>query len=431
MDKLYNNPWFVKITSFFIAVMLFAVVNYDNVNNQPGVLPTITNASKTLEEVPLHVHYDEDQYAITEIPENVTVHLRGPQNFLNILQIRPTYEVYIDLRDLGPGSHNVTVEHRNFPNELNVNIVPQTVRVTIEEKRTISLPVEIDLINKNAINEGYSVGEPVVNPINVEITAAESILNHVAFAKGFVDLEGVKRTVETSVPVKVYDQQGNELHLDVNPTVVDVKIPITSPNKDVPLKVNRLGELPEGLSIRSITTDPKEVTIYAPKDILNEISYIDGLNIDLSTITENTIFEVEIPVPEGVEEVSPSTVDVVVEVDLEEQLEVDNLVIEVIGLTEQMEVSFVEPEEGFVTLTAKGSPNSIDQLQKEDIVVYIDVSQLSVGEHEVPLQISGPQNVTFGNEETNVTIIVSEVLNASGEDESSESEELDDETTTN
>ncbi len=430
MDKLYNNPWFVKVTSFFIAVMLFAMVNYDNVNNQPGVLPTITNGSYTLEEVPLLVQYDEEKYAITELVEHVQVNLRGPQNVLNLLQIaRPSYEVFIDLRNLDPGTHSVAVQYRNFPNEVTVNIVPQTVRVTIEEKRTISLPVEIDLINKAEIKDGYSVGEPIVNPVNVEITAAESILRHVAFAKGFVDIQDVKHSIETSVPVKVYDQQGNELHLNVNPAVVDVKIPVTSPNKDVPLKVNRLGELPEGLSIRSITTDPKEVTLYGPNEVLNEISYIDGLEIDLSTITENTIFEVEVPVPEGVEEVSPSVVNVIVEVDLEEILGIDDLPIEVIGLTERMEATFVTPEEGTVTLTAKASPTTMERLQTEDIRVYIDVNQLSVGEHEVPLHISGPQNVTFQSSLTDVTVIISEVLSAGDDDSSSESDDLDEETT--
>ncbi|UTW70543.1 hypothetical protein KHA80_09340 [Anaerobacillus sp. HL2] len=55
MDKLYNNPWFVKVISFLIAIMLFIMVNYDNVNNQLGALPTITNGSYTLEEVALNV----------------------------------------------------------------------------------------------------------------------------------------------------------------------------------------------------------------------------------------------------------------------------------------------------------------------------------------------------------------------------------------
>lgn len=421
MDKLYNNPWFVKAIAFFIAVMLFAIVNFDNAGNQPGALPTITNGSYTLEEVPLNVYYNEEEYAITEMVEHVQVNLRGPQNVLTLLQIaRPSYDVFIDLRNLETGTHNVNVQHRNFPNELTVNISPQTVEVTIEEKRTISIPVDIELLNKRAIKDGYTLGTPIVNPINVEITAAESIIQQVGFAKGFVDVEGFDDSIEKSVPVKVYDQQGNELHIDVNPTVVDVKIPISSPNKDVPLKINRIGELPEGLSIKTIYADPKEVTIFGPRNVINGIEFIEGIEVDLSTITENTILEYEVPIPPGVEKVIPDIVRVVIEVETEQAIEIDNIPLEVIGLAEQKEVAFALPEQEIITLTVKGTTATIQRLRQEDLKVYIDVSQLPVGEHVVTLQITGPQNVRYKKPFDDVRVIISEVLSAEEEESSTE-----------
>lgn len=421
MDKLYNNPWFVKAIAFFIAVMLFAIVNFDNAGNQPGALPTITNGSYTLEEIPLNVYYNEEEYAITEMVEHVQVNLRGPQNVLTLLQIaRPSYDVFIDLRNLETGTHNVNVQHRNFPNELTVNIVPQTVKVTIEQKRTISIPVDVELLNKRAIKDGYTLGTPIVNPINVEITAAESIIQQVGFAKGFVDVEGLDDSIEKSVPVKVYDQQGNELHIDVNPTVVDVKVPITSPNKDVPLKINRTGELPEGLSIKTIYADPKDVTIYGPRNVINSIELIEGIEVDLSTITENTILEYEVPIPPGVEKVIPDIVRVVIEVETEQMIEIGNIPIDVIGLAEQKEVAFALPEQGIITLIVKGTSATIQRIRQEDLKVYIDVNQLPVGEHVVALQVTGPQNVRYNKPFDDVRVIISEVLSAEQEESSTE-----------
>lgn len=421
MDKLYNNPWFVKAISFFIALMLFAIVNFDNANNQPSALPTITNGSYTLEEIPLNVYYNDEEYAITEMVEQVQVNLRGPQNVLTLLQIaRPSYDVFIDLRNLGTGTHNVNVQHRNFPNELTVNILPQTVKVTIEEKRTISVPVDIELLNEVALKDGYTLGTPIVNPVNVEITAAESIIKQVGFAKGFVDVKDSNETIEKSVPVKVYDQHGNELHIDVNPTVVDVKIPINSPNKDVPIKINRIGELPEGLSIRTIYTDPKDITIYGPQEVINQIDFIDGLEIDLTKITENTIIELEVPVPPKVEKVAPETVKIVVEVDIEEVIEISEIPVEVIGLGEKMDLEFSLPEQENITLVVKGSPNTIQRIRKEDLKVYIDVNQLPVGEHVVPLQVSGPQNVRYNLPFVDVKVVISQVLSADEEETNTE-----------
>ncbi|MCT8136494.1 YbbR-like domain-containing protein [Anaerobacillus sp. CMMVII] len=429
MDRLYNDPWFVKAISFFIAVMLFAIVNFDNANNQPGALPNITNGSYTIEEVPLNVYYNEEEYAITEIVDHVQVNLRGPQNVLTFFQIaRPSYDVFIDLRNLGTGTHEVNVQHRNFPNELTVNIVPEKVTVSIEEKRTISIPVDIELLNKSALPGGYTLGTPIVNPVNVEITAAESIISQVGFAKGFVDVNGSNETIEKSVPVKVYDQHGNELHIDVNPTVVDVKVPIISPNKDVPLKINRLGELPEGFSIKTINTDPKDVTIFGPIDVINQISVIEGIEVDLSTITENKILEVEIPIPPGVEKVTPAVVKVVIEVDIEEEIVITDIPIGVIGKRDQVEVAFVLPEQELITIIVKGSPTTIQRLRKEDLNVHIDVNQLPIGEHDVPLQVTGHQNVKFTLPFNNVRVNISEVLSAE-EEETESITEANDETT--
>lgn len=411
MDSLYDNPWFIKVVAFFVAVMLFAIVNIDLGNNQPGGLPMITDTSYTLEKVPLIVYYSEDQYAITEITEYVQVNLRGPQSVITYMKITPpTYEIFLDLRNLEAGTHNINVQHEGFPKELaTVNIVPQSVKVTIEEKKTVSLPIEIDFINKEGVKADYTIGIPIVNPVNVEITAAESIIEQVAFAKGFVDLKGVTETVEKSIPIKVYDQQGNELDIDVNPTIVDVKIPVTGPNKEVTLKLKRVGELPEGLSIHTIYTEPKDVTIYGPREVIDEIEFIEGVEIDLTKITENTILEVDVPVPKGVEEVSPAIVKVVVEVAIEEAVEFEDIAVEIIGLSERMNLSFLRPEEEVMTVTAKGSPSTIERLKINDIKMYIDVNQLSIGEHTVPVQINGPQNVIFEIKYDEVVVKISEV----------------------
>ena len=427
MDKMFNSRWFVKVVSFFIALMLYTMVNMDStVTNQPGVLP-ITNNSHTLEKVELNVYFNEEEFAITEAPEFVQVNLKGPQNLLTVLQItRPTYEVFVDLRNLEAGTHYLTVEHQGFPKELSVAIQPQTVKVTMEEKRTISLPVEIDLLNQSEVSEGYTVGIPIANPNSVEITAAESIIQQVSFVKGFIDVTGASQTINKTIPIKVYDRLGNELQLAINPPVVDVKVPITSPNKDVPLKLNRVGELQEGLSIRSIRAEPSEVTIFGPLSIIGEIEYIDTIDIDMALISENSTMEVEVPIPEGVEKVSPERVTVFIEVEKAEQIELEGVAVDIIGLPDRMEAIFVSPDNGRINVTIKGALSTIQRLRTDDIRAYIDLNQLSIGEHVVPLQINGPQNVTFDKSPKEVKVVISEVLSI--EETSEEDTEL--ETTT-
>ncbi len=214
MDKLFNNNWFIKIISFFIAFMLFLMVNIDQFNsNQPGgVFPPGTNTNYTLEDVELKAYYDEERFEIIEMTSHVQVNLSGPQGAITLLQLtRPNYEVFVDLKGKEAGVHQVSIQHKGFPRELSVSVVPSFVRVVLQEKKTVSIPLEVDLVNKDKVAEGYSIGEPIVTPINVEVTAAEDFINQLAIAKVYVDVAGANKTFEQSVPVKLYNHSGNEL----------------------------------------------------------------------------------------------------------------------------------------------------------------------------------------------------------------------------
>ncbi len=106
LDKLFNKKWFIKVSSIVIAIMLFLMVNMDNVANQPGGLPGVTDGSRVLEEVDLQVYYDEENHVLTEAPEFVQVNLRGPQNVLTVAQVtQAQQELFIDLSDMEAGIH--------------------------------------------------------------------------------------------------------------------------------------------------------------------------------------------------------------------------------------------------------------------------------------------------------------------------------------
>ncbi|WP_088105803.1 CdaR family protein [Halalkalibacter urbisdiaboli] len=407
MDKLFNSHWFVKIISFFIALMLFTMVNLDNISSQPGVLPSLSEGSYTLEEVELTVLYDEENYSVTDKTEHVQVNLRGPQSVLTYFQlIRPTYEIFVDVTEREAGVHTLSVQHRGFPSELTVSVVPQFVRVELQEKQTISLPVHVDLINSNEIEEGYTVGTPIVTPMNVEVTAAREVIASVASAKAYVDVSGADKMMEEAVPVKLFDEAGNELHLNVNPSIVDVKIPITSPNKRVPVKVPRDGTLPTGLSIESFEINPTEVTIYGPSEVIDKINVIEGTTINLNEITESQTIDVHLPVPKGVERIDPEKVQVTIEVAEEESIEWTDVPIEIIGANQNVNVNFAEDQAPMTGVTIYGSQTLLDKLTLNDIQAFIDVSDKSIGDHELPVQFNGPPNLRFVSEKEKAKVSV-------------------------
>lgn len=133
--------------------MLFTMVNMDSISNQPGVLPTMSS-NTTLEDVDLTVYYDEENYEVVDATEHVQVNLRGPQSALTRFQFsRSDYEVYVDVTEREEGIHTVGVQHRGIPKELTVSINPQYVRVELQEKQTVSLPVAVELQNTDEVEE--------------------------------------------------------------------------------------------------------------------------------------------------------------------------------------------------------------------------------------------------------------------------------------
>jgi YbbR domain-containing protein len=409
MDKLFNSHWFVKIISFFIALMLFAMVNMDDLTSQPGILPSLSDRTSTLEEVEVSVLYDEENFAIVDQTEHVQVKLSGSQSAIAFFQLmRPTYEVFVDVTERQEGVHTLSIQHRGFPGDLSVSIVPQFARVELQEKQTVSIPVDVELVNTDGVKEGYSVGTPMVSPVNVTVTAAREVAAEVADAKAYVDVTDADKMLEEAVPVKLYDSSGNELHLDVEPGIVDVRVPVTSPNKSVPIKVSREGELEEGLSIESVNVEPKEAVIYGPFDVIESINVLEGLTIDLDDITESETFTMELPVPAGVQKIDPEVVEVTVNVAEEESRQWSDVPIEMIGASDETDVRFNEGEDDTLSIIAHGAETNLDQFSVDDIQVYIDVSGLSEGEHSVPIKINGPQNIRFSVSKTNVEVIVSD-----------------------
>jgi YbbR domain-containing protein len=409
LDKLFNKNWFIKLSSIVIAIMLFLMVNMDNAANQPGGLPGVTDGSRVLEEVDLQVYYDEDNYVLTEAPEFVQVNLRGPQNVLTVAQVtQAQQELFIDLSDMEAGIHYERVQHQGFPAGLTISVVPTTVRVTLQEKQTVSLPVEVDLLNEGEIEEGHVVGTPSVDPSSVDVTAAEGMIEQIAQARVAVDLTERATSFSESVPVSFYDQNGNELDLTGNPPAVEVDVPITSPNKDVPIRIGRNGELPDGVAIDSITTEPETVTIFGPVDVINDISFIDITTIDLTEITNDESVEVEVPIPEGVERVDPETITVEVEATEEEDREFNDFEIDVDGLDNEQSIEFISPEQGQFDLVVQGSPDALQRLERQDLQASIDVEGLTEGEYEEEVSISGPQNIRLQQNDITVSFILSE-----------------------
>ena len=415
MDKFINNRWVMKIIALLLAFMLYMSVSIENsatqqTESKPSPFSGSTDV-QTVTDVPVETFYDRENLVVSGVPQSVTVTLEGPTASVKTTALQKDFEIVADLSNLGIGTHQVTLEPRNLSDRLDVTIEPSVASVTIHERISEDFPVDVDFINRGQMEEGYQAEQPIVKPNIVKVTGSRELIESIALVKARVDLKGVNESIEQQSRVTVYDREGNTLNVEIDPPVVDVNVPITSPFKSVPLKINRKGSLKEDLSITKVEAVPNEVTVYGPKSAIDKLEFIDNIELDLTEITESTTIEVDVPVPDGVKRVVPEKVKINVEVEKEEQKTFTNVPIQQIGLSEGLELEFIDPETGLMDLTVLGAPSTLEGVNSSDMEMYINVTDLNAGEHEAPLEINGPQNVSWDLPKRNVKFRLIEETN--------------------
>ncbi|NUK31873.1 YbbR-like domain-containing protein [Parageobacillus sp. VR-IP] len=413
MDKLMNNHWFIKVFSLLVAIMLYMSANIEKGAKSGEIIRNAIGQedTETLTNVPVVVYYDEENLMVSGIPKYVNVTLQGPASIVKPTALQRNFEVYMDLTNLPLGTYTVPIKYKDISDKLKVNIQPSTAKVTIREKVSKDFHVGVAFINKNKVPEGYAVEQPVVKPNSVMITGAKELIDSISSVTATVNLEGATDTITQESKVIVYDHSGRVLNIHAHPSIVKVTVPIKSPSKTVPLKINRTGTLPEGVNIVEIKTVPDEVTIFGPKEKIDSIQFIDGLTIHLDEITEDRTLEMAVPLPEGVKSVDPSKVKIHIDVQKEETKTLKDVPIHVLGLGEPYTVEFIDPKEQAMDVRLHGAPDILNDIKEDDVELYIDVSGLDLGEHEVKIKWNGPQNIKWELPKENVKIKISEKNN--------------------
>jgi YbbR domain-containing protein len=385
MDKWLRNNNVVKIIALLLAIALWFVVKGTTTTNQPYKR---TAETYRISEVALSTKVDKDRYAIVKIPKTVTLELRGTPSALS-RNISPSdYNVSVDLSKLGPGTHTVNVGITGFPSDISVQAIPDKVEVVMEEKQKVEKEVSVKFLGKAP--EGYTTGEAIVKPKKVHITLPESQIKEAAEVQAAVNIDGAKDIVEQTVPLRVVDKKGNPLDAEINPAVVEVTVPVTSPYKSLPLKLSYINAPPDGVSINGIKLKTDKVTVFGPKELLDKMAYYPGPQIDLSTIKEDRYMQLKVPLVPNIVKTDPEYIELEVHVSPTTKQTFNNIPITINGLGQGLKATFTNPEKGVLTLDINGTPDRLKELKLEDIQLYVDLSNLSEGDQDVPIHMNLP-----------------------------------------
>jgi YbbR domain-containing protein len=405
IDKLVDTRWFMKIVALILALLLFQSV-YDPIKDVSNVNVPGEQDTEVLSDVPVKTYYDTENLIVTGVPDTVELTMKGPKNVLQLAKVQRDFEVYVDLADAEIGTERVPIKIKDISDKLDVTIDPAYVNVNIQEKVTKEYKVDVEF-DQSLIEDGYISEAPEAEPNKVKITGAKDVMDKITYVKAAVNIKDpIKETVRREAQVLVLDKNMNKLDVLIEQKTVDVIIPVKSLSKVVPIKIVEKGSPPDTISIESISIDVTEAKIYGSQEVLDKTENV-RVEVDLNQVNGNTEITLPVIISDEIKEVNPKTVKATIkaseknsETSKNEEEETDdhkmfsNLPIHLTGLASQFEASLQTPANG-ASLTVTGKSGKIAELQASDFNVFLDLANLSEGDHEVKINVKGPTDVDW------------------------------------
>lgn len=405
MDKLMDNPWFMKGVALLLAFLLFTSV--PNVKSNKATdenVPAQQNLD-TITDVPVKSYYDTENFVVSGVPETVDITIEGPRSIVQTTKSLKDFEVYVDLSNANIGNQKVNIKIKDISDKLNVTIKPASANVTVQEKVTKEFKVEAEF-NRDLLEDGYNAEAPEIKPNKVKITGAKEDIEKISYVKATLDLEGpIQDTVSQEANILVLDRDLNKLNVIVEPKTVEVTVPVKSSSKTVPIEVIQKGTPKEGITIESITLDIKEAKIIGKDDVIKAAEKV-RVEVDVSKISEDLELTLPVIISDGITKVTPEVVKATVLVQKDEEKTISNVPINPQGLAESYNLVFNDPVSGKISLSVSGPGDTLRQLTAADFNFLINVANLGVGNHEVPILANGPSNVSWKLEKETAKISI-------------------------
>jgi len=388
IERILNNRQALVVISLFFALLAFIAIDREGVS-------LVDDNAEILYGIPVNPVYNEEAYVIEGLPETVDVTLIGKKWNVYLAKQYPADEVTVDLSNLTPGTHKVSLNYNQDVSSVTYKVDPSTVTVVVYKKMSETREITADIIHKDNLDTKLNINSVNLGKDRVTIKGPEYKLEQVASVKALIDINNlpsqeVGTHTLTDIQLVAYDSTGNIVDVEIVPDTMKAEVVISSPHKTVPVKIVTDGEL-DGKAIKSLSPSVEEVTLYGSQEALDKIDYLP-VSIDISGINSDKNYTVNLTNPTGVREISVKTINVKLIVDEVVSTEVSDIKINTTNLAEGYTVQAVDENSSSVTVIVKGSQTVIDSLDSSKIYASIDLSDLGVGEHEVEVEVSGEDN---------------------------------------
>lgn len=371
MIKNLKNNTKIKLISLLSALVLWLYVmtvedpvEIRNFNNIPI---TITNMSM-LEDRGLAIYPKEELLADISIKANLSS--------LRTIN-RDNIYIYGRLDDPKEGKNAIYLQ-ANLPERVNkYDIKPSVITVDLEKVVDEKRSIEVSTKGKSNINiDNIEISKKTAN-----VTGPRSVVNKVTSIKATVDVDKKEKDFSTKVKLVPVDKSGNEVEdvkLEDDFVVATVKF---LQQKVVPVKLKLEGSSEGEKIIKNYKLSPNEITIEGKKEVLDKINSISTKPVKIEDLKDVNSVDIGLDIPNGIKvNDNISSVKIDVDKNITSEFVIPKSNIDILNkesnIDAKLDLSKV-PDDIKVTIVHS---DEIKDLSKDDIQLYIDMTDKSKGE---------------------------------------------------
>lgn len=401
MKKILTNNFGLKILSLLFAMILWlTVVNIDD----PKTTRTISGIPVTILDEEIVVG-NSQIYSIKSGNE-VTISVTGPRSMVD----KMTKDDFLAEAPFSEKSNvdavPIYVSFRNSKYDKDCEISQKTMTMKLDIENVIEKTFDISINHVSTLSSAYYLGNEIVNPSTVTVSAPESIINQISEAR--IDLELLGRTEDFSVEsnVKFYTASGSELNVGNN---FESSLSTTYYSADiyqireVPIKFGYIGNARNGYELVEITAEKATVKIVGPSAAEVESIVCPDELMNISDATEYISVEADITslLPKGVYLCN----------DADGKIKITAKIEKLITRNYRIPVSEIDKNNipaGFtaeileqnINLSLTGLQKAHDEFSINDITAYVDLKNTIEGNNEVIVKLNIPGELKVTNEVT-------------------------------
>ena len=279
IDRIIGRKSTLLVISLILAFAVFVIIDQES-----DIM--IDKYAEILENQPVSAIYNEELYVVEGIPKTVDITLIGQRRHIFLAKQSPSKNVSVDLTGLKPGTHSVTLKYTQRLKSLEYKLDPSKITVKIYDKESETRSLTYDILHQDDLDSKLSIKGVELDRTDVIVKGAKYKLEQVATVKALVDVNEIPNpeageiTVR-NVPLVAYDTNGKIIDVEIVPKVVDAKVNISSPRKEVSIKVIPKGTLAVGKAIKSIQSEATSVVVYGEESAVEKLNTLERVLVKM------------------------------------------------------------------------------------------------------------------------------------------------------